>query len=166
MSNNDHWYPAYVGIGSNLNGPTRQIDAAFDLLAGIPQTRLVARSSLYRSAPFGGIEQPDYVNAAAALLTQLGARQLFEKLQEIELQRGRERGEARWGPRVLDLDLLVYGTVQLAEPDLVIPHPGIAGRNFVLLPLADIAPALAIPGIGTLASLAVSMDEPQISRIA
>lgn len=136
-----------------------------DLLAGIDKTRLLTRSSFFRSAPFGGIEQPDFVNAAAAVLTQLSARQLLHELQAIEGQRGREHDEVRWGPRVLDLDLLVYTSDSIDEPGLIVPHPGIAERNFVLLPLMEIAPRLEIPGLGPLAKLPVNMDEPQISRI-
>lgn len=166
MKSHDHWHPAYIGLGSNLHGPSGQVETAFDLLAALPQTRLIARSSLYRSAPFGGIEQPDFVNAVAALLTRLTARQLFEGLQKIERQRGRERDEARWGPRVLDLDLLVYSDDRILEPDLTVPHPGIAERNFVLLPLKEVAPGLTVPGIGRLTSVAVNSVEPQISRIA
>ena len=161
----DHWRPAYVGLGSNLQGPAGQLDTAFGLLAAIPRTRLIRRSSSYRSTPFGGVEQPDFVNAAAALLTQLPARQLLEELQQIEKQRGREPGDVRWGPRVLDLDLLVYGSDAIEEPGLIVPHPGIAERNFVLLPLKEIAPGLMIPGLGQLATISVNMDEPKISRI-
>ena len=160
-----HWRPAYVGLGSNLQGPAAQLDSAFDLLASIPGTRLIRRSSLYRSSPFGGVEQPDFVNAAAALLTQLTAKQLLDELKRIEIQRGRERGKVRWGPRVLDLDLLVCGSDKLEEPGLTVPHPGIAERNFVLLPLMEIAPGLTIPGLGQLATIPVNMDEPKISQI-
>ncbi len=161
-----HWRPAYVGLGSNLQGPAGQLESAFDLLATVPRTRLIRRSSLYRSAPLGGVEQPDFVNAAASLLTQLTARQLLDELQQIELQRGRERGDVRWGPRVLDLDLLVVGSDQIEEPGLILPHPGIVERNFVLLPLKEIAPGLVIPGLGRLAAISVNMNEPNISRIA
>lgn len=161
-----HWRPAYVGLGSNLQGPAGQLESAFDLLATIPRTRLIGRSSLYRSAPLGGVEQPDFVNAAASLLTRLTARQLLDELQQIELQRGRERGDVRWGPRVLDLDLLVLGSDQIEEPGLILPHPGIVERNFVLLPLKEIAPGLVIPGLGRLTAISVNMNEPNISRIA
>jgi len=160
------WRPAYVGLGSNLKGPAGQLEDAFDLLGAIPRTRLVARSSLYRSAPFGGVEQPDFVNAAASFLTLLTARELLEELQLIEAQRGRQPDDIRWGPRVLDLDLLVCGNDQIEEPDLIVPHPGIAERNFVLLPLREIAPGLVIPGLGRIATIPVNMDEPKISRIA
>jgi 2-amino-4-hydroxy-6-hydroxymethyldihydropteridine diphosphokinase len=161
-----HWYPAYVGLGSNLDGPAGQLEDAFDLLAEIPRTRMVTRSSLYRSAPFGGIEQPDFVNAVASLMTRLSARQLLDELQRIETQRGRERGEARWGPRVLDLDLLVYGSSRIDEAGLIVPHPGIAERNFVLLPLLEVAPEMVIPGLGRIATIPVNKDEPRIARVA
>jgi 2-amino-4-hydroxy-6-hydroxymethyldihydropteridine diphosphokinase len=154
-----------VGLGSNLHRPARQVETAFDMLGAIARTRLVARSALYRSAPLGGIEQPDFVNAAALLATTLGARELLQQLQEIEHARGRERGEIHWGPRVLDLDLLAYGGLSIDEPDLTIPHPGIGLRNFVLLPLREIAPDFDIPGLGRVRELPVNENEPRISKI-
>ena len=165
MSERPHWYPAYVGLGSNLQMPTRQVETALELLDDIPRTRLVAVSSLYRSAPFGGIEQPDFVNAAAALLTQLGPSELLDELQQIEARQGRERDDKRWGPRVLDLDLLVHAAAVIDEPGITIPHPGIGERNFVLLPLLEIAPELVIPGLGRAVAIPVNWDEPSISRI-
>lgn len=161
----EHWYPAYVGLGSNLQGPARQIENAFELLVGIPDTRLIKRSSLYRSSPFGGVEQPDFVNAAAALMTLLSAAELLIELQRIENERGRERGDVQWGPRVLDLDLLVYSNQIIKEYGLIVPHPGIGERNFVLLPLGEVAPGLIIPGLGHIEKLDVSSGEPAISRI-
>lgn len=160
-----HWYPAYVGLGSNLNGPARQLDSAFELLAKIPRSRLVKRSALYRSAPFGGVEQPDFVNAVATMLTQLTAPELLLELQRIEQVRGRERGAVRWGPRVLDLDLLVYSNQEIDEDELTVPHPGIGERIFVLLPLEEVAPGLVIPGLGPLANISVSHNDAEISRI-
>jgi len=160
-----HWYPAYVGLGSNLHGPARQLETTFELLGDIRATRLIKRSSLYRSAPFGGVDQPDFINAVASLLTQLSAQDLLRELQRVEDERGRERGGVRWGPRVLDLDLLVYSNQKIDEPGLCVPHPGIAERNFVLLPLGEIAPELNIPGLGRIASLDADSIEPQISRI-
>jgi len=167
MSSDDskQWIPAYVGLGSNLHGPARQIEVAFRLLAKIPATRVVKRSSLYRSVPFGGVEQPDFVNAAVSLLTQLTAPELLLELQRIETERGRDRGEVRWGPRVLDLDLLVYSNRTIDEPGLSVPHPGIGERNFVLLPLREIAPDIDIPGLGRLSELDADSIEPKISRI-
>ncbi len=161
----DHWYPAYVGLGSNLDGPAGQLETAFELLGEIPTTRLIAQSSLYRSAPFGGIEQPDFVNAVASLLTQLTAENLLCELLRIEHERGRERGGVRWGPRVLDLDLLVYSTQKIATDDLTVPHPGIGERNFVLLPLAEVAPQISIPGLGQIGNFDASFSELAISRI-
>ncbi len=160
------WQPVYVGLGSNLDSPVLQIDAAFELLQEIPETRLIARSSLYRSAPFGEVEQPDFINAAAALLTQLAARELLDEFQKIERAQGRQRGGLRWGPRILDLDLLLYSDQVIEEPGLSVPHPGIAERNFVLLPLRDLAPDLQIPGLGCLANISVNEQEPRITRIA
>ena len=127
---------------------------------------LVSRSSLYRSAPFGGVEQPDFVNAAVHIETRVPARRLLEHLKRIERAHGREEGGQRWGPRVLDLDLLVFGRQQISEPGLTVPHPGIAERNFVLLPLTEIAPALDVPGVGPLSSVEINYREPQIERIA
>ncbi len=163
---NKRWRPAYVGIGSNLQGPSGQVESAIESLSALDDTRLVLRSALYRSAPFGGIEQPHYVNAVAALLTTLDARQLLDELQQIELRRGRRRDGMRWGPRIIDLDILVFASQSIDEPGLVVPHPGIAERNFVLLPLREIAPGLVIPGLGPVSKLPVNMEEPQIERIA
>jgi len=165
VTDRPHWYPAYVGIGSNLQGPVRQVEDAMDLLGEIPETRLATTSSLYRSAAFGGIEQPEFVNAVAALLTTLVPDEFLAELQAIENRQGRERGETRWGPRVLDLDLLVYAGEKIDKPHLTVPHPGIGERNFVLLPLMEIAPDLVVPGLGRAASISVNMEEPSISRI-
>ncbi len=166
MSTAGHWRPAYVGLGSNLDGPAQQVESAFARLDDIPDSQLVSRSSLYRSAPFGGIEQPDFVNAVAALLTQLSAHDLLMELQRIEREQGRVRGETRWGPRVLDLDLLVYSDLTIEDDVLIVPHPGIGERNFVLLPLVEIAPYLVIPGLGVVSNIDVIAGEPSISRIA
>ena len=165
MTNKEHWFPAYVGLGSNLQGPVKQLEKTFEELNAIPVTRLMKQSSLYRSEPFGGVEQPDFVNAVAALLTQLSAQDLLRELQRIENERGRERGDVRWGPRILDLDLLVYSDQVIDESDLSVPHPGISERNFVLLPLGEIAPKLTVPGLGQISNIDTSCSEPQISRI-
>ena len=138
---------AYIGIGSNLEDPQTQVAQAFDELARLPRTRLSARSSLYRSAPVGDAAQPDFINAVAELATTLGARQLLAELQAIEARHGRQRGFAN-APRTLDLDLLLYGDARIDEPQLVVPHPRMHERAFVLRPLLDIAPAVTIPGRG------------------
>ncbi len=162
----DRWLPAYIGIGSNLKKPSQQVSAAFGAIGDLPETRLELRSSLYRSAPLGGIEQPDFVNAVAGILTRLDARDLLDELKQIERRRGRERKGLRWGPRVLDLDILVYSGRLIDDDGLTVPHAGIAERNFVLLPLLDIAPQLEIPGLGRLSSLPIHDTEPAIERIA
>jgi 2-amino-4-hydroxy-6-hydroxymethyldihydropteridine diphosphokinase len=142
---------AAVALGSNLADPERQVRRAFAELAAIPETRLVACSRLYRT-PAVGPPQPDYVNAAALLETRLGAFDLFEALLAIEAAHGRVRGE-RWGPRTLDLDLLVYGDAVIDEPRLTVPHPQLAGRPFVLVPLAEVAATLEVPGLGPVGAL-------------
>ena len=110
----------FVGLGSNLDGPARQIETAFELLHGMPDSTLSQRSSLYRSSPLGGIEQPDFVNAVAAMSTTLAARAFLDELQASERLRGREDSHVRWGPRVLDLDLLVYADLIVDEPGLTV----------------------------------------------
>jgi len=155
---------AYVGLGSNLEDPVRQITHAFELLDEIDDSQVIARSSLYLSAPFGPVEQPSFVNAVALLDTKLDSQALLLSLQAIEDSQGRKR-DVRWGPRVLDLDLLVHGDREIDQPELRLPHPGIAERNFVLLPLREIAPDLVIPGLGRVADMAVDEHEPSISRI-
>ena len=155
---------AFVGLGSNLEGPTGQIALALERISGLPDTEILCVSKLYCSAPLGGIEQPDFLNAVAQLQTGLDATELLHHLLHIERQQGRIRGE-RWGPRNIDLDLLVYGDVVSDSEELKLPHPGIAERNFVLLPLQEIAPDLVISGLGKVADLAVDWNEPRISRI-
>ena len=143
---------AYIGLGSNLADPRTQLLRAFDELARLSRARLLARSSLYRSAPMGPPDQPDYLNAVAALETDLDPLALLAELQAIEAVHRRVRGE-RWGPRTLDLDLLLYGEQRIDLPTLTVPHPGLYERNFVLYPLAEIAPGLEIPGHGPLGEL-------------
>jgi 2-amino-4-hydroxy-6-hydroxymethyldihydropteridine diphosphokinase len=133
---------AYVGIGSNLDGPRSQVLAAFEELEQLPHTRVVKRSSLYRSAPVGYAAQPDFVNAVARLETGLAAERLLAELQAIEARHGRRRG-FRDAPRTLDLDILLYGELALRTPELEIPHPRMHERAFVLEPLLEIAPELA-----------------------
>jgi 2-amino-4-hydroxy-6-hydroxymethyldihydropteridine diphosphokinase len=148
--------PAYIGVGSNLGDPAAQVRRAFVALAGLAGTRLVAHSRLYGSRPMGPADQPDFVNAAAGLLTSLSPLELLQALQGIEAAQGRRR-ERRWGERTLDLDLLLYGAVRLESPELTLPHPGLAQRAFVLHPLSDIAPDLAVPGAGRVADLATRL---------
>lgn len=139
-------HEAFVGLGSNLAGPVDQVIAGAEALAAIADTRLVARSPLYGSAPMGPADQPDYVNAVARLRTDLAPHVLLEELQRIEAETGRDRSGERWGPRTLDLDLLLYDDVRCRDEWLTLPHPGITERAFVLVPLADIAPDVTLPG--------------------
>jgi len=148
-----HWLPAYVGIGSNLDGPLEQVERALAALAGLPRSRLVVSSPRYRSAPLGDATQPSFVNAVAGLLTQLTPEELLGELRRLEIQLGRAPARQRWAPRRIDLDLLVLGRELRATEALRLPHPGIAERDFVLYPLADIAADLEVPGLGRVAGL-------------
>jgi 2-amino-4-hydroxy-6-hydroxymethyldihydropteridine diphosphokinase len=141
-----------VAVGSNLNEPRRRIDEAFERLATVRETGLWVRSRIYISRPMGPQDQPDFVNAVAGLLTLLSAREMLVELLAIEHAVGRERRQ-RWGPRVLDLDLVWMTGAAIDEPGLTLPHPGVSVRNFVLYPLCDIAPGLTIPGHGRVADL-------------
>jgi 2-amino-4-hydroxy-6-hydroxymethyldihydropteridine diphosphokinase len=160
------WTPAYVALGSNLAGPHAQIRNAFGRLEQIRATRLVARSRLYHARPLGPQDQPEFINAAAGLLTQLEASALLDELKTIERDMGRTLPTVRWGPRIIDLDLLVYGAQVIDEPGLTVPHPGIHERNFVLYPLADIAPDLFIAGHGTVIELARSRGADGLRPVA
>lgn len=162
-----HWWPAYIGLGSNLADPVAQIEKAFAALDTLKDSQLLLRSPKYSSAPVGPQDQPDYVNAVAAILTRLPPEALLIQLQAIEKQQGRVRSGEHWGARTLDLDLLVYGSELIESANLQVPHPRIAERNFVLLPLNDIAPELRIPGYATVARLAaaISFREPRIARL-
>lgn len=157
-STRPHWWPAYIGMGSNLESPASQLRSAENAIAAIPRTRLQAVSPHYRSAPMGPSDQPDFVNAAAAVLTRLDAHRLLTELQAIEIAQGRRRDGSRWGPRTLDLDLLVFSGCRIEDEHLTVPHPGIAERNFVLFPLRDIAPHLRVPGLASVSVLAAEVD--------
>ena len=159
------WVPAYVALGSNLAEPVRQVERAFAALAALPGTRLMLRSSAYRSRPMGPVEQPEFVNAAAALLTQLEPAALLRELKALETRLGREAPVVRWGPRLIDLDLLVHGQTRCSEATLTLPHPGIAERDFVLVPLAEISPALDVPGVGRVDELLQRLGPPALERI-
>ncbi len=159
------WRPAYVGVGSNLEEPRAQVLRALGRLAQLPRTRLELTSPLYRSRPMGPIAQPDFVNAVAGLLTELEAPALFAALRALEVALGRPAVHERWGPRVIDLDLLACGRERRAGPELTLPHPGIPERNFVLYPLADIAPDLDLPGLGRVAELAGRVTAEGLTRL-
>lgn len=148
---------ACVGLGGNVGDAAATIRAAFDALGALPGTRLLAISSLYRTPAWGLEDQPDFVNAAALLETTLAPRVLLDGLLAVERAFGRERRE-RWGPRTLDLDLLLFGDAVLDEPGLHVPHPHLHERAFVLRPLADIAPQAVVPGQGTVQALLAQVD--------
>jgi 2-amino-4-hydroxy-6-hydroxymethyldihydropteridine diphosphokinase len=149
---NPLWRPAYVGIGSNLQSPRDRVLEAIERMRELATTRVVLRSHLYVTRPMGPQDQPDFTNAAVGLLTQLAARDLLSGLLGIERSMGRDRQE-RWGPRVIDLDLLWMIDSAIDEPGLTVPHPGVSTRNFVLYPLADIAPTIKIPRVGMVLDL-------------
>jgi 2-amino-4-hydroxy-6-hydroxymethyldihydropteridine diphosphokinase len=156
---------AYIGLGSNQAEPRSQVESALRELAGLPSSRLVANSSLYRSAPVGYAAQPDFINAVAALDTDLGAHELLRELQAIERKHARTRSFAN-APRTLDLDLLLFGDAQISEPALVVPHPRMHERAFVLDPLIEIAPHAQIPGLGRAIDCATRCREQKVERIS
>ena len=149
---------AYIGLGSNLDEPARQVARAIDAIAAIPSTRLLRASRFYLTAPWGRADQPAFVNAAVAIATRLSPRALLDALLAIERAHGRHRDGARWGPRTLDLDILLYGDLRIDEPGLAIPHPHLAERAFALLPLADLDADLDVPGQGRVRDLLARVD--------
>lgn len=158
-------HTAFVGLGSNLDGPQNQVLRALQALDGLPQTRVMARSSLYRSAPVGYLEQPDFINAVAQLETALSPRALLDALLGLERAYGRTR-EFRNAPRLLDLDVLLYDDLCFHEHGLTIPHPQMHKRAFVLCPLLEIAPGCVIPGIGKAEDALQGCGQQQLESIA
>lgn len=156
---------AFVGVGSNLDQPVRQVTDALAELDGLPHSRVVKRSSLYRSAPVGYAQQPDFVNAVAQLETGISADRLLAELQEIEARHGRVRSFAN-APRTLDLDLLMFEKLQSKTERLTLPHPRMHERAFVLKPLVEVAPAVSIPGLGKAADLLARLGDQDVERIA
>lgn len=136
---------AYIAIGSNLGDPVTQAQQAIHQLTQLPKSRLIAASSLYSSTPMGPQNQPDYINAVAAIETELTPLELLDSIQRIEQQQGRVRKDQRWGPRTLDLDIVLYGNQVIESERLTIPHYGMKVREFVLYPLAEIAPNFTLP---------------------
>ncbi len=155
-----------VGLGANLGDAEATLRGAIDAIALLPDTRLLKASRLYRTPAWGHTEQPDFINAVALLDTGLGARELLDRLLQIERECGRTRtpGE-RWGPRTLDLDLLLFGADAIDEPALRVPHPHLHERAFALLPLAEIAPDMEIPGIGIVGVVAATMASEGIEAL-
>lgn len=157
-------YVAYIGLGANLAHPNRQIEWALHALANRQDLRMISASTLYRSPPMGPADQPDYCNATCCVETNLTPRALLDTLLEMEREAGRTRGDERWGPRLLDLDLLHVVGVAISEAGLTIPHPGIALRAFVMRPLLDIAPELDIPGVGPIVDAAQRLGFEGVCR--
>lgn len=149
---------AYVGLGGNLGNVRATLEAALRALDALPATQLRAASRLYRTPPWGLREQPPFLNAVAALETGLAPLDLLDAMLGIERGAGRSRDGERWGPRTLDLDLLLYGERCIDVPGLCVPHPRLAERAFALVPLAELAPQLEIPGQGPLPALLEQVD--------
>ena len=155
---------AHIGLGANLADPVRQVQQGIRELAKLPQTRLVRHSSLYRTAPAGEPDQPEFVNAVAVLDTTLSPRQLLEELLALEARHGRVRSKPN-GPRTLDLDLLLLGSQVINEPGLEVPHPRMHQRAFVLVPLVEVTPEALIPGHGSATELAAQLADQPVARI-
>jgi 2-amino-4-hydroxy-6-hydroxymethyldihydropteridine diphosphokinase len=155
---------AFVALGGNIGNPQAQIHSALRALSELPETRLARQSSLYRNPPVGRLDQPEFVNAMAQIETRIGARELLERLLEIERALGRVRDYPN-APRTLDLDLVLYGDRVIREPGLVVPHPRMLERAFVLVPLAEIAPDAMVPGSGRVADLLRRVDASGMIKI-
>ena len=156
---------AYVGLGANLGEPRRQLTDAIIAMSGLPETRLAGHSSFYRSAPVGNENQPEFLNAVAALDTRLAPGVLLDGLQGIERRHGRERPFLD-APRTLDLDLLVFGDEQIKRPGLTVPHPRMHQRGFVLQPLLELDPEISIPGKGRASAFLAACASQKVERIA
>jgi 2-amino-4-hydroxy-6-hydroxymethyldihydropteridine diphosphokinase len=155
---------AFIALGSNLNDPASQVTRAFQAIDKLPKTKLVKTSSLYQSAPVGYENQPDFINAAVEVSTDLNPLQLLKQLLKIEQAFGRERTFAN-APRVLDLDLLLFDDISMQTAALTLPHPRMHERSFVLLPLAEIAPDLMLPKAGNVVKLAQLYKNQSITKI-
>ena len=155
----------YVGLGANLDDPCAQIDAAIAALEALAGTRVVARSPMYASPAWGPVPQPAFVNAVVELESVLAPHELLEAMLAIERKLGRDRSVARYGPRRIDLDLLAHGPDTVDEPGLRVPHPLLAERAFVLVPLAAIAPDFEVPGHGRVHELLARLDPAERTRV-
>ena len=158
-------HTVFIGLGGNLDDPRGHILRALQALASLPHTRVLARSSLYRSAPIDYLQQPDFINAVAKLATALSPRALLDALLQLERECGRTR-EFRNAPRTLDLDVLLYDELQHHEHGLTIPHAQMHKRAFVLRPLLEIAPDCVIPGVGVAAAALRDCANQQLEKIA
>jgi 2-amino-4-hydroxy-6-hydroxymethyldihydropteridine diphosphokinase len=153
----------YIAVGSNMSDPVSQANEAIAALRSLPDSEWVASSSLYCSRPMGPQDQPDYINAVVEIKTQLTPLELLDCTQRIELEQGRVRKDERWGPRTLDLDIILYGNEVIDSERLTVPHYGMKEREFVLYPLAEIAPSLQLPDGTQLAELLEEVDRNGLS---
>lgn len=155
---------AYIGLGSNLNDPKQQIKSAVISLNKSNNIKVTGLSSLYQSKPMDGSQQPDYINAVCRVETHLTALELLYVCQDIELQQHRVR-EKKWGARTIDLDIIIYGAQVIASKKLIVPHPGIIDRAFVLIPLHEIEPDLKVPVLGSLNELIDKIDTSELMKL-
>ncbi len=153
--------PALIGMGSNVGSSGSVLTHALELISRLPETSVRALSPVYQTKPWGLVDQPDFLNAVVELATGLPPRELLAALQLIETQLGRVRDGERWGPRTIDLDLLVYADQVIDQPDLVVPHPHLHERAFVLVPLFDLSPSLVVPGRGRVDELLAALDDTE-----
>ena len=160
------WQPAYIALGSNLGDPQAALERAIVAISALPKTQSWRRSALYRTVPFGPVKQADFINAVIGVLTQMPLEDFFAALQQLETELGRGPRQERWGPREIDLDLLVYGHETRDSESLRLPHPGIPERDFVLYPLRDVAADLYIPGLGRVRDLAERVSNRGVQRLA
>lgn len=157
---------SYIGIGSNQKDPVKQALQAIEALQNLPNSALIKCSSLYCSAPMGPQDQPDYINAVAKIETQLSAIELLDELQTIEQKQGRVRKDNRWGPRTLDLDIILYANQEINSERLIVPHYGMQQREFVLYPLAEISPKITLPNGTHLSQLVALCDKNGLTKIS
>ena len=158
-------YQSYIGLGSNLNDPRRQVEAALESIDALSGVSILARSSLYESPPMGPPNQADYINAVAELRTSLSPLGLLGQLNAIEEAFGRDRSVGHWGPRIIDLDILLFADRQISIRRLQVPHPGLAEREFVVFPLLEIAPDLILPDGRSLSDLAGKLDPKSLKKL-
>jgi 2-amino-4-hydroxy-6-hydroxymethyldihydropteridine diphosphokinase len=157
---------AYIGIGSNLNDPIYQVKSAIEALSKLPKTALQTASHFYQGPPADFSDQPDYINAVAVLETRMHAHDLLTELEAIELAHGRTRATRRWGPRTLDLDIILFDEMSINTPRLIVPHPEFHKRAFVLAPLLEVAPNLVLPSGKKLHDLVKELPEIKLSIVA
>ncbi|MBQ34460.1 MAG: 2-amino-4-hydroxy-6-hydroxymethyldihydropteridine diphosphokinase [Candidatus Thioglobus sp.] len=155
---------AFIGLGSNLQGPRKQINTALNSLDDLSETKVLRISGFYQSKPLLEIPGPDYLNVVCKIETRLSALDLLSQCQQIENKQHRVR-EIRWGSRTIDLDILVYGDEVISTKELIVPHPEMIKRNFVLLPLFEIEPELELPIFGKLKDLVAKVESSSITKL-